>query len=72
MYNIGIKPGEVVPMTKEEKKKAVKEAERIARELTLVYLQKSRESFTSEKEIVEAYNISHMKIKDLLLSQLDF
>lgn len=59
-------------MTKEEKKKAVKEAERIARELTLVYLQKSRESFTSEKEIVEAYNISYMKIEGLLFSQLDF
>lgn len=57
-------------MTKEEKKKAVKEAERIARELTLVYLQKSGGEFFSEEEIVKAYNISHMKIKDLLLSQL--
>ena len=54
----------------EEMKKAVEEAEITARELTLVYLQKSGEEFFSEEEIVKAYNISHMKIKDLLLSQL--
>ena len=59
-------------MTEKEKKKAEKEAKRIARELTLVYLQNSREKFFSEKEIVEAYNISYMKIEGLLFSQLDF
>lgn len=65
MYDIGIKPEEAIPMTKEE-------LETTARELTLLYLQKRTEEFTSEENAVKAYNESYMKIKGLLLSQLSF
>lgn len=68
MYDIGIKPEEAIPMTKEE----LKELETTARELTLLYLQKRTEEFTSEENAVKAYNESYMKIKGLLLSQLSF
>lgn len=57
-------------MTEEEKKKVIEEAEITARELTLVYLQKSRGSFMNEEDIVKEYNISYMKIRGLLFSQL--